>query len=786
MRESSLNQKTRFVLLVIEFGFLCLASWFAFGHILPPNGDKGFWFYTALLGLILGVRLDTPFFVTPADAIINSSTAAVALALGNSWDKWGDGEKVAFVVAVFLCTLPAIAGVVAIWTKDSKQENSRQTSNTAKLLAEKLGSPKIIYSVVILFALYTFHRDSVIEFGIIFSVWALTAMQSPLEGCIHIARRIRRIWKRDVILDADGEVIAYQTPNIILVRQTPKSKIKAGDLVAVHDPLGGTRIALALDYVGRDEGILLRTIEVTDVSPPSVIHKQLSELPANSVAHITEPTEELISARVVTLKTNLVGLIAPESTIEKIFFEVVQGDGLEEGRLVEVQIGKRVVTYQVVDGLTKEEIVQQKNTFGFARAQAQKIGVWNTEGKRFEFAKWLPQPNAPVFLKSVGTFKAQHDVVGYFPNTDYGVTLRVKDGNDVGLQSLVTHNTAILGILGVGKSTLALELVERMMAKGIKIVCVDLTKQYANELTPFFDAKSEAESIAKLQSVGKPGKSNVKKNVEEGGSWRAFAKAVTEDLNVFLNPENAARLKIYNPAEFEVWRQDSKPYQETASMASLTPAEITQIISEATLQVVSESGMTDTARVCLVYEEAHTLVPEWNSTVAEGDKAASNGTARAILQGRKYGLGCLLVTQRTANVTKTILNQCNTVFAMRTFDETGKDFLANYLGKDYANRLSSLQERHAVFFGRASSCENPVLIRVNEREDFKKVFREKFPPPQLPVRAVPQQHLAAPSIAAPQKVSTVPARPIPRSLTPPPPRPTPPAVEPPESDDVPF
>ena len=158
-------------------------------------------------------------------------------------------------------------------------------------------------------------------------------------------------------------------------------------------------------------------------------------------------------------------------------------------------------------------------------------------------------------------------------------------------------------------------------------------------------------------------------------------------------------------------------------MASLTAAEITQIISEATLDVMIDQGMTDQARVCLVYEEAHSLIPEWNSAVAEGDRSAANGTARAILQGRKYGLGCLLITQRTANVTKTILNQCNTVFAMRTLDETGKEFLANYLGRDYANVLPSLEERHAVFFGRASACETPVLIRLNDRPDFVRVFR---------------------------------------------------------------
>jgi len=158
-------------------------------------------------------------------------------------------------------------------------------------------------------------------------------------------------------------------------------------------------------------------------------------------------------------------------------------------------------------------------------------------------------------------------------------------------------------------------------------------------------------------------------------------------------------------------------------MASLTPTEITQIISEATLQIAQKFGMTDKARVCLVYEEAHSLIPEWNSVAAEGDKAATNGTARAILQGRKYGLGCLLITQRTANVTKTILNQCNTVFAMRTFDDTGKEFLSNYLGSEYASKLPSLKERQAVFFGRASSCENPVIIRLNDQGDFRRIFR---------------------------------------------------------------
>src|SRR5690606_4689027 len=108
-------------------------------------------------------------------------------------------------------------------------------------------------------------------------------------------------------------------------------------------------------------------------------------------------------------------------------------------------------------------------------------------------------------------------------------------------------------------------------------------------------------------------------------------------------------------------------FQGEASMATLSPAEITRIFADAVLEAAQEQGMTPSARVCLVLEEAHTLVPEWNAVATDGDRVATNGTARAILQGRKFGFGCLLVTQRTASVTKTILNQCNTIFALRAF-----------------------------------------------------------------------------------------------------------------------
>jgi hypothetical protein len=732
MRETALSQKARFGLLLIETSLLCLTSRLAFGRLLPPTGDKGFWFYTALLGLILGSRLDTPFFARPADVFLYAAPAAIALALVNSWSTWGSGERVAFAVALGFCTLVGLLGAVAIMTKEKKGAQPARASDTARILAEKLGTPQVLYTGVVAFSLYAFHRESVREVGLITAVWALTAMRSPFEAAFYVFNRLRRIWRREPIIEVDGEVIAYQTPRVILIRQNFGSKITAGDIVAIHDPLGGTMVALALDHVGRDEGILLRTIDIMDAQAPAEIQNAVAPLPPNSAVRITRDLQKFIDSKLLELKNTLIGIVAPDTSLEKLFFEVVRGDGLEEGRLVEVSIGNRTVTYQIVNGLTKEEIVQHKNTYGYVRAQAQKIGEWDSSTNRFRFARWLPEANSPVFIRAEEKFVPKVEAVGHFPGTNYTTFIKNMD-------ELVTHNTAILGILGVGKSTLAIELTERMMFAGIKVICLDLTNQYATELVDFYDEEYEKDRLHAIQEAGQRDRDAWAENPADGGSVSGLTQAIINDLSTFLDPTNPRRLKIYNPATLCGTKQVSEPrsfqaagnWQRRAALWTITPVEVTRIITESALQLLQDK-MSDKARVCVIFEEAHSLVPEMNAVASETDRAASNGTARAILQGRKFGLGCLLVTQRTANVTKTILNQCNTVFAMRTFDDTGKAFLANYIGSDYASSLSSIPERYAVLFGKASSCENPVLIRLNERDEFKHVFRDHNPPPELP------------------------------------------------------
>lgn len=720
-----LTQFIRLLILITYIVLLFVASRLAFGSWLPPTTEKGLWFYSGLAALLLGNLLVTPFFTKPVDAISNAVAAIVAMLAVNIWspEKFTGFDQFMWTVVCIYVVMVLTSSILAIAFKDSPNPTRQKVSKSLYFFSDVAGASRSVFSAVFLFALIAFHRNNPREYLIIGISWGVFVGLQPLETFANLLRRLWEVWKTPTTAERFGEVVGHQIPGIVLIRHQEGAKITFGDTIIVQADDGRPGLALALDHVGFAEGLWMRALHLS-ISPDSrsrLISCNPFQNACEAITMKIDPNTMGIQADTdLTWKkrSNLIGLVAPETDVTRLRIELVRTDlDLREGHLVEVQIGSKMVLYQIINGLTKEEILQQKNTRGYVRADAKKIGCWDEKSCSFEVVKWIPHPNAPVFSIDFCSSTPDKDATGHFPGTNYPVSVDV--------DSLVTHNTAILGILGVGKSFLALELVERMIKVGIKVICLDLTNQYAKELEPYYNIDEERPDIEELNGVGTIGKNNVQQNVEEGGSIQQFENVIKGKLRAFLDPTNQKRmLKIFNAVQFEVWRQDSRPFQGRASMASLTPTEITRLFTEATLEVLQEQGMSEKARCCIVFEEAHSLIPEWMAVVSEGDKTATNGTAKAILQGRKYGLGCVVITQRTANVTKTILNQCNTVFALRVFDATGMEFLKNYIGEDYAGVLSTLEDRHAVVFGRASSCRDPVLIHLNERTDFLRVFRK--------------------------------------------------------------
>lgn len=438
-------------------------------------------------------------------------------------------------------------------------------------------------------------------------------------------------------------------------------------------------------------------------------------------------------------KNNFVGYVVDGSNINKIKFLPMLNEKntnyqlLKEGTIITTNIYEQETLFQIIDGITSKETLETHNVSGYIVGVAQKLGKYDFSNKQIDSVKWIPNMYAPLFFREKKTVLSPDTTltIGYLPNTE--MTIDIKDIN-----SLITHNTAILGILGIGKSCLTFELIQKVcLNSATKIICIDITNEYPLILPEYISTDKIIADRERIFHASLEGKREYIHTPDKGksfdytksGNLAEYKKTIKDDLLEFIfnnnqiTPEQiytasfepSKRVRIYNPDLHPVTKGEKNGYN--VNIIELTQAEKTRIICEEVFKILMKMPPSQTARILLVFEEAHSLVPEWNSTANDGDASAVNGTAKVILQGRKYGLGSFIVTQRTANISKSILNQCNTIFALRVFDDTGKTFLENYIGSDYSGLLPTLEERYAIAVGKALKLRLPVMVRLNEKND---------------------------------------------------------------------
>jgi len=86
--------------------------------------------------------------------------------------------------------------------------------------------------------------------------------------------------------------------------------------------------------------------------------------------------------------------------------------------------------------------------------------------------------------------------------------------------------------------------------------------------------------------------------------------------------------------------------------------------------------------------------------------------AQIALQGRKFGVGLLVLAQRTATVSKTVLTQCNTIISFTCYDDTSLGFLKNIFGPAHVALIPNLPRLHAVAFGPWVRSQHPIVFEV--------------------------------------------------------------------------
>ena len=113
----------------------------------------------------------------------------------------------------------------------------------------------------------------------------------------------------------------------------------------------------------------------------------------------------------------------------------------------------------------------------------------------------------------------------------------------------------------------------------------------------------------------------------------------------------------------------------------------------------------------LVCEEAHRYIP--NSGEAQY-AAAQDAIRRIAKEGRKYGIGLFLVSQRPSEVESTVLSQCNSWIVLRTSNEADRNHVRGILPdslEGLTKMLSGLRRQEAVFVGQAATLPSRIMIR---------------------------------------------------------------------------
>jgi DNA helicase HerA-like ATPase len=149
---------------------------------------------------------------------------------------------------------------------------------------------------------------------------------------------------------------------------------------------------------------------------------------------------------------------------------------------------------------------------------------------------------------------------------------------------------------------------------------------------------------------------------------------------------------------------------------------ITEIYLSTILRYAKERSRASN-RILVVLEEAQTVVPE-PSSMGLGDhdsKGVVGKIAQIALQGRKYGVGLLVVAQRTATVSKSILTQCNTVISFTCIDDTSLGFLSNVFGRAHTDLIPNLPPLHAVVYGKGVRSERPLIVQIPYSSEKKRL-----------------------------------------------------------------
>ena len=695
-----LSQKSRLVAIVIYIWVLLNISGLITGEWFPEESGKRLWLLSGI-GLWVFILISSPWFSPPRDSLANAITAGLLLSSIDfkNVDLLKTELNIFRWVTVGFAGMIAITAVIAMILREAdpvKQPYIRFLSKISYRISDSLGRGEIIFTAPALISIIGFYQGALIQILWLTFSWILLLTVKPVELLLRLITQFSLIYKSREKIEFIGTISRVDNPNIIRVALTTFEQWQPKTVVVACLPNGAQVNVLCL-FSHLDDARLVGTgffqdslkSPIVGLTPGKVYQKEKED--SEAADRIVNELSGLDGG------ASLVGIVVEDSNISTIKFEVSPHVPLEEGRLIFCKQGDETVFYQILDARTAEESFEN-NPRGKHVVSATQLGCLDKQ-KGFAKYGWLPAMNSPVFVPKqpvafdIPSPQKDEFVIGNIPGSEISVRASFSD--------LLEYHTAVLGVTGTGKTELVFDIIKQALSMGTKVFCVDFTNEYMSRLSERnpqvlgLDQKQAEELEQKLFAV----EIGQYRASQEKEAFKNFIDEIREPvgktIEAFLSSEGSA-LGIFELPE-------------------ITNTKATLKATELYLSSIMEWARKNrrARKTLVVLEEAHTIIPETAGSGFDYDTQWVVGRISQIaLQGRKYGVGLLIVSQRTALVSKSILSQCNTCITFSLVDKTSLDYLANVYSSAHVQSIPNLRFLEAMAYGKAIRSERPLLVKL--------------------------------------------------------------------------
>jgi len=378
-----------------------------------------------------------------------------------------------------------------------------------------------------------------------------------------------------------------------------------------------------------------------------------------------------------------------------------------------------VKVWHQTDGWVLGQILSMSRTAG-SDNRDRLVATVSVIGAR-DSAGLLRSPKTP-FRPGDKIYKAEEElIVDTLGLSEGGAYLGVLDGTDIPVtvdrNKLIQKHCSILAMTGSGKSYTAAVIMEEMMERDVPLLIIDPHGEYSTFKEPNDDPDMKelaekfgieprgfrnvfiytpgnkklceyADRVFRLNGLNLKPKEIIEyvpsdlNNTEIGLIYEAvnalkndnILNYTIKDVLMEIRASNSAtKWGVYNKLEplleSEFLSDKATPLVELFTRGRTSIIDMKGIHPEVQQTIVAKllSNLFEARKAgavppgMIVVEEAHNFCPEKGFS-----KTTCSDVLRSIAsEGRKFGLGMLIISQRPAKVDKNVLSQCNTQIIMR-------------------------------------------------------------------------------------------------------------------------